>query len=75
MPSVKTQNWHENDRFRVSGDSADLWLNDYNVRVDTEGTILEDRIKGQKKILVTLDYIDGESNVTVCIRASRLQKI
>ena len=72
---MKTTNWSKGDRFRVSGDSADLWLNDYNVRVDTEGTVLEDRLKGQKKILVTLDSIDGEGNVTATIRASRLHKI
>lgn len=73
--STKATTWNKGDRFHVSGDSADLWLTDYNVRVDTEGTILEDRIKGQKKILVTLDYIDNEGNVTITIRASRLQKI
>lgn len=72
---MKTIQWGKGDRFHVSGDSADLWLEDYNVRVDTEGTILEDRVKGQKKMLVTLDRIDGEGNVTAYIRASRLRRI
>lgn len=55
-------------RFHVSGDSSELWLQDYNVRVDTDGVVEVDSGPLEKKVLVTLDTIDGDQNVCVSIR-------
>lgn len=60
-------------RIHVEGDSSDLWIQDYNVRVCTDGTIVCNPNSNDKKVLVTLDSIDGESNVCVSIRKSHLQ--
>lgn len=60
-------------RIKVSGDSAELWLKNYNVRINTEGTVEETPKKSAKKMLVTLDSIDGEGNVCVLIRKNKVQ--
>jgi len=59
-------------RVRVSGDSSDLWIEDYNVRVSTEATVEEDVRGPARKVLVTLDSIDGDNNVLTRVRRSRL---
>ena len=58
-------------KVRLSGDSADLWIADYNVRVDSLATVEEDPKKGAKKLLVTIDSIDGDQNVLAYVRRSR----
>lgn len=71
-PSQLDMDFPVGGRIRVSGDSAELWLKDYNVRVDTEGTVMRTPKKTDKKMLVTLDYIDGEQNVCVMVRKSKV---
>ena len=61
-------------RIYVSDDAAELWLGDYNVRVCSDGVVLHDTAPHDKKVLVSLDYIDGESNVCVLIRKSRIKQ-
>lgn len=51
----------------VSGDSADLGIEDYNVRVSTSGVVEVAPTATGRKMLVTLDEIDGDHNVCVAI--------
>ena len=59
-------------KVRLSGDSADLWIADYNVRVDSLATVEEEPRKYAKKVLVTIDTIDGEGNVLAFVRRNRV---
>ena len=63
------------DRIRVSGNSDELWIEDYNCNVDSEGTVEETPSSKSKKVLVTLDYIDGQGNVCVRIRKSKIRPL
>lgn len=63
----------EGTRAYIAGDSADLWLKDYNCRVSSPVTVLEAPRKSARKVLVCIDVIDGDHNVTAYIRRSRLQ--
>ena len=62
---------HEGSRVRISGDSADLWIADYNVRVDSLSTVVADPSRYARKLLVIIDSIDGDSNVETFVRRSR----
>lgn len=63
----------QGDRVYVSGDSAELWIEDYNVRVSTNAIVEETPKKNAKKVLLTLDSIDGESNVCCMVRRSKVR--
>lgn len=63
------------DRVHISGDSADLWLKDYNVRVDTYATVEREPRKHDHKLLVTLDSIDGDGQVLAFVRMSRVAAV
>ena len=69
-PQLKT-----GDRVKISGDTAELWITDYNVRVDSEATIMETPRPSSKKVLVTIDAIDHDSNVTTYVRKSKLRRV
>jgi hypothetical protein len=60
--------------FKVEGDSAEMWLHDYNVRVCTHAEILEQPLTTDKKVLVCLNSIDHDSMVAVRIRKTALKK-
>lgn len=62
-------------RVFISGDSAELWIKGYNVRVSTEGTIEAVPMHRAKKVLVCLASIDGDSNVWVYVRRSKIRVI
>lgn len=62
----------EGDRFYVEGDSKDLWITDYNVRVSTGGTLFDTMQGRKKKVLVRLDTIDGDEKVVTYIRKDKL---
>lgn len=62
----------EGDRFYVEGDSKDLWIEGYNVRVSTGGTLFDTMEGRKKKVLVRLDTIDGDEKVVIYIRKSKL---
>lgn len=63
----------QGDRVYISGDSKELWIEDYNVRVSTNAILEETPKKNAKKVLVTLDWIDGESNVCCRVRRSKVK--
>jgi hypothetical protein len=63
----------QGDRVYIEGDSSELWIEDYNVRVSTYGILMETPKKNAKKVLVTLDWIDGESNVCCRVRRSKIK--
>ena len=63
----------QGDRVYICGDSAELWIEDYNVRVSTSAIVEETPKKNSKKVLLTLDWIDGESNVCCMVRRSKVR--
>lgn len=66
---------YEGDIVHVSGDSCDLWINDYNVRVDTDARVDEYPTPRAKKVRVTLFNIDGDSNVSAYVKRSALSLV
>lgn len=63
----------KNQVISISGDSKELGIEDYNVRVNTLATVLENQVDNyQKKILVTLNNIDGDSNVCTRVFIKRI---
>lgn len=65
----------QGSRVMVCGDSAELWIRDYNVRVLSEATVEETPSKNAKKVLLTIDRIDGDSNVSCYVRRSKIRSI
>lgn len=63
------------DRVYISGDTSELWIHDYNCRVVTEGTVEVTPKKYDKKIYVTLDSIDGEGDVGIYVRKSKVRLV
>lgn len=63
------------DRVCVSGDTAELWLQGYNVRVSTQATVVDTPSPRDKKVLVCLDEIDGHHNVWCMVRKSKVTKL
>ena len=57
----------------LAGDSAELGIADYNVRVGSAAKVVETPNKSDKKVLVTIDSIDGDSNVTAYVKRSALK--
>lgn len=55
-----------NERVSISADSAELGLEDYNVRVSTTATI-QGKALMNGKALVLLDEIDGDHNIQVYV--------
>lgn len=72
---LKKSPLQEGDRVSVSGDAAELWLQDYNVRVSTQATVIDTPSPRDKKVLVSLDEIDGHQNVWCMIRKSKVTKL
>ncbi len=70
---LSSNNFKINDRVVVSGDSSELWIKEYNVRVSTEATVVQTPDKYSKKILLTLDSIDGDRNVCCWVRKSKVK--
>lgn len=63
----------ENDRVFVSGSADDLWIDGYgSVSVASTGILMETPAKKAKKVLVQLNYIDGDANVTVRVRKDKI---
>lgn len=72
---ILLDNLKEGDRVLVSGDSADLWISDYNVRVYTCATVEKTPAKRSKKVLVTLDSIDGDANVMALVKKAGIYAV
>jgi len=63
-------------RVHLSGDSDELWMRaDYNVRVYSDATVLQDAKPQDKKVLLKVDYLDHQDNVTVSVRKSACKPI
>jgi meiotically up-regulated gene 157 (Mug157) protein len=60
--------------FKIEGDSAAMWIKDYNVRVSTYAEVIKQPLNADKKVLVRLDYIDHDSNVFVYIKKDVLKE-
>lgn len=60
--------------FQISGDSAELWIQDYNTRVNTRALVLQQPLTTDKKVMVTLDDIDHDNSVCVYIRKTALRE-
>lgn len=63
----------EGDKVFVSGDSNELWIEDYNVRVSTTATVMDTPNKNAKKILLMLDEIGGDQLVCCRVRFSKVR--
>lgn len=61
-------------KFKIEGDSANLWLDGYNVRVCTIAEVIEKPNRTAKKVYVKLSDIDHESDVYIYIRKSALKE-
>lgn len=66
------KNFNPGDRVYLSGDAKALWIRDYNVRVASHATVVETPDKNAKKVMVNIDEIDGDHDVTVRVRRDRL---
>lgn len=59
----------EGTTFWISGDSYEIGIKDYNVRVLSFGTVIQNSSSKSKYALVVLDNIDGDRNV--CARVKK----
>ena len=66
---------HSGTKVYLSGDSKDMWIEDYNVRVDSNATVLSEPLPHDKKVYVVIDSIDGDSNVCIYVRKSACKPI
>jgi len=57
---------------QIEGDSKDLWIKDYNVRVSSPVEILLAPLPQDKKVLVQIAEIDGDRNITTYVRRTKL---
>lgn len=64
-----------NTLFYVEGDSKEIGIEDYNVRVSSPGIVLVDSPKENKMAIVCLDSIDGDHNVCVAIKKEYIRLI
>lgn len=63
------------ERIRVSGYADELGIADYgSVRIACDGIVAETPRKYAKKVLVTLDDIAGDGNVTVLMFKRKVLK-
>lgn len=59
----------------ISGDSAELGIADYNVRVSSPVEVLEMPSKQDKKVLVCIESIDGEGKVNALVNRSAVKPL
>lgn len=57
----------------LAGDSADLGIADYNVRVGSAATVVQTPNKSDRAVLVTIARIDGDCNVTTYVKRRALK--
>lgn len=62
-------------RVLVEGDASELWIQDYDCRVCTEATVSVEPSSTAKKVLLTLDHIGGDRNVSCSVRRSKVKII
>ena len=71
---MNAKNLKEGMRVYVSGYTDELWIQDYQTNVSSNATVLETPSHNAKKILVCIDEIDGEHNVNIRVRISKLHE-
>ena len=59
----------------IKGHTKDLWIENYNCKVETWGVLLEDIKKDAKKVSVRLNTIAGQYNVKTEVRISKLKEL
>lgn len=69
------QDFVKGDRVVISGDCAEFWVDDYNVRLDTEGTVWHTPSPYERKVMVMIDEIGHDKNVLGLLRRSKLKKV
>ncbi len=63
------------DRVWLSGDSAAMWIGQYDVRVDTGATVVQTPPPNAKKVMLNIDVIDHDVNVCAYVRRSACRKV
>lgn len=64
----------EGDTIILSGDSAELGLDDYNVRVSTTALVLETPKATDRDVLVNIMEIDGDAYVTAYVHKDKIRE-
>lgn len=64
----------EGDTVVLSGDSAELGLDDYNVRVSTTALVLETPKDTDRDVLVNIMEIDGDAYVTAHVHKDKIRE-
>lgn len=64
----------EGDTIILSGDSAELGLDDYNVRVSTTALVLETPKATDRDVLVNIMEIDGDAYVTAHVHKDKIRE-
>lgn len=62
------------DTVVLSGDSSELGLDDYNVRVSTTALVLETPKDTDRDVLVNIMEIDGDAYVTAYVRKDKIRR-
>ena len=58
----------------ISGDAAAIGIEDYNVRVSSPIEVLEAPNDGDEDVLVRIDSIDGDTDVTTYVHRSAIKR-
>ena len=66
-------NLNMNDIIYISGDSYELGLEDYNVRVSSYATVLDDSPSTSEEVFICLDEIDGDKNVNAFVNKKNVR--
>jgi len=69
------KNLKEGDQVWVEGDSSKLWIYGYNVRVSSLATVQKRPNPQDKKVLVIIDTVAGNSNVQAFVRKNMLRMV
>lgn len=73
---MKKLNLQAGDKVYLTGDSYELWITDYpNIRVSSEATVMKTPKPNDRKVLLQIDYIDHETNVTAYVRRTKIHPV
>lgn len=65
--------WPAGARIYLSMDGAELGFD--NVRISTQGTLLDPVLKCDNVVLATIDEIDGDHNVTLWVPKNKVRLV
>lgn len=63
------------DYVNIEGDSKELWIQNYNVKVCSEGKVLKTPNPKDKKIFVQIFSIANDFDICVYVKKSKVKKI